>query len=138
MSDFKTPTKELAELNEQELLFVDRLFENGGNLYKAAEDAGYVGAYAYKLRNRLAKAISQAAQEYLALNSLKAAAKLVDSIDSDMPNPLHLQAANAVLDRAGVIKKDFSETMQPIIKANIFILPEKKIQEVIETTFTEI
>ena len=130
--------KELTDLNEQESTFIEALFANGGNIAQAAETAKYSFNYGYKLRDRLAKAITQAAQEYLALNSLRAAAKLVDSIDSEMPNPLHITAANSVLDRVGVIKKDFSETLQPVIKANIFILPEKRPSEIIETAFIEV
>lgn len=131
-------SKELAELNEKESSFIDALLENGGNLKQAAATAGYCPDYAYKLRDRLAKAIPQAAQEYLAVHSLKAAAKIVNTIDEEMPNPLQLQAANSLLDRVGIIKRDFAEENRNVIKANIFILPEKRVSEILDTVYTEI
>ena len=124
-------SKELVELNEQEALFVELLFENEGNIKKAAEQAGFHPQYGYKLRNRLAKAITEASEQYLAVNSMKAAIKLVDSIDDPMPHPVNVSAAQAVLDRVGIIKKDPRDT-QPIIKANIFILPEKRFAEMVD------
>lgn len=134
-------SKDLVDLTDQEHKFIDCLFLNGGNLFRAAEESGYAPKYAYRLRNRLAKAISQAAQEYLSVNSLKAAHKLVESVDSEMPNALHMQAATALLDRVGIIKKDFNPpeaAPAPVIKANIFILPEKKAQDVINGDFSEV
>lgn len=117
--------KELVELDDRERKFIEILLENGGKLQKAAEEAGFHPGYAYKLRDRLSKAIIQAAQEHLALNSVKAAQKVIDSIDAEMPNPIHLQAATALLDRVGIIKKDPNAEQGTTIKSNIFILPEK-------------
>jgi len=131
-------SKELADLDEQENTFVKALFENGGNIAQAAETAKYSFNYGYRLRDRLAKAITQAAQEYLAMNSVKAAAKIVNSMDAEMPNPIHLQAANSLLDRVGIIKRDFAEENRNVIKANIFILPEKRTQEIVDTVYTAI
>lgn len=122
-------SKELAELTDQETKFVEALFENGGKLQQAAIDSGYHPAYSYKLRDRLAKAITEASQIYLSMHSMKAAVKLVDSVDADMPNPVHLSAAQAVLDRVGIIKQNPTEAA-PVIKANIFILPEKRYIDV--------
>jgi len=126
-------SKDLVDLNEQERQFVELLFENQGNIKKSAEEAGFHPMYGYKLRDRLAKAITEAAQSYLAMNSMKAAVKLVDSIDDAMPNPIHVSAAQAVLDRVGIIKKDPNDGQQ-VIKANIFILPEKRFAEMIDVT----
>jgi hypothetical protein len=130
-------SKELAELNEQEAKFVELLFENKGNIHKAAEEAGFNPHYGYKLRVRLAKAITEAAEQYLSVNSMKAAVKLVDSIDNPMPNPVNVSAAAAVLDRVGIIKKDPRDGQQ-VIKANIFILPEKRFAEVLDNRDTMI
>ena len=124
-------SKELSECNEKELKFIELLCENGGNLAKAGEDAGYHPQYSWKLRERLAKAIIEAAENYLAMSSVRAASKLVNSIDMDMPNPIHVTAATAVLDRVGIIKRDTKE-VAPVIKANIFILPEKRFAEMVD------
>jgi hypothetical protein len=117
--------KELA-LNDREELFIQILVENGGKVKEAAEEAGYDHKYAYVVRKKLSKHIAEAASHYLAIQSVKAAKKVVDTMDSDMPNPVHLQAATAILDRAGVIKKDPNEGQVNVQRANIFILPEKK------------
>ncbi len=121
--------KELAVLNDQETSFIEHLLDNGGNLYRAAEAAGYAPGNAYKLRTRLAQHIIKAAHEHLAVNSIKAAIKLVDTVDAEVPNPIHLSAAQALLDRVGIIKKDPTVENTPVIKANIFILPEKRYSE---------
>src|SRR5229473_3557835 len=71
-------------------------------------------------------------------NIVKAAAKIVNSMDAEMPNPIHLQAANSLLDRVGIIKRDFAEENRNVIKANIFILPEKRTQEIVDTVYTAI
>jgi hypothetical protein len=121
--------EEEVVLTDRELLFINTLIETGGSIKSAAEEAGYAPGYAYALRKRLSKFIAEAAQQYLAIHSVKAAKKVVDAMDEDIPNPVRLQAAQAVLDRAGVIKKDFTEKEQetgPVIRANIFILPEKR------------
>lgn len=130
--------KELATLSDKEENFIDALIENGGSIRGASIAAGYGEAYGYQLRKRLAKHIAEAAQEYLAIHAVKAGHKLIGLMDAEMPNPTHLNATIAVLDRAGVIKKDFHEEERPTIKANIFILPEKRFNEVIDTTFNEI
>ena len=121
-------SKELVDLNEQEARFVELLFENQGNISKSAEQAGFHPQYGYQLRKKFAKAITEAAEQYLSVNSMKAAVKLVDSIDAECPNPVNLSAAQAVLDRVGIIKKDPTNVPQ-VIKANIFILPEKRFAE---------
>ena len=111
-------------LTEQQQLFVYNLIENGGNVSKAAVDAGLAATYGYQLRDKLAEHIIEAAQQYIAIHSVKAATQLVDSIDKPMPNPVNLQAALAILDRVGVVKKAGLDTGQAV-KANVFILPAK-------------
>lgn len=116
-------------LNDREELFIQLLVENGGKVKDAAEEAGYDHKYAYVVRKRLAKYIAEAAQQYLSIQSVKAAKKIIDIMDEEMPNAIQLQAAQAVLDRAGVIKKDMNEGQINVQKANIFILPEKRESE---------
>jgi hypothetical protein len=114
-------------ISNQEQLFIDLLLENGGKVPQAAADAGYSHpkSYGYVLRRRLAKEIAEATQQWLAFHGPKAAHKIVDMMDSDMPNPVHLNAARDVLDRAGIKPKE--EVQQVNVKANIFILPEKRL-----------
>ena len=110
-------------LTTQEQNFIENLVE-GLDPKKAAEAAGFHPLYGYQLRKRLSKFIVEAAEDYLALHAVKAAKHVTDTLDAEMPNPIKLQAANSLLDRVGIIKKDTIQA--PVIKANIFILPEKK------------
>jgi len=122
-------SKELTTINEKEQLFIENLLDNGGNVQKAAIDAGYKYAqsYGYVLRKRLAKEIAEATQQFLAFHGPKAAHKVISLMDAEMPNPTHLAAARDILDRGGV--KTPEETNQINVKANIFILPEKRLLE---------
>ena len=122
-------SKELV-LSDREQAFIEALIKNGGKLQEAAEAANYHPMYAYRLRDRLAEYIPELTKNFLAFNSLKAAKHIVDSIDNENPNPVRLNAARDVLDRANVKAKE--ENNQPTIKANIFILPEKREIKVID------
>lgn len=119
-------------LSEREEAFIESLVETGGNMKAVSEITGYNIRYCYLLRKKLARHIVEAAQQVMALNSVKAAFVVTEHMDKDMPNPIHLQAANSVLDRVGIIKKDYSEDERPVIKQNIFILPEKRFIEIID------
>lgn len=115
-------------LSNKEELFIQHLME-GMAVTKAAEAAGFNPTYGYPLRKKLAKHIINEAENYLAVHSVSAAKKLVDAISDDFPNAVQVQAANSLLDRIGIIKKD--STPQTTIKANIFILPEKQASQLI-------
>jgi len=121
-------SKDIA-LNNQEQVFIENLLENGGNVRQAAKDAGYknVNSYGYILRRRLAKEIAEATQHYIAMHAPKAAHKVISMLDDEMPNPVHLTAAKDILDRAGAKVPD--ENSQVNVRANIFILPEKRLLE---------
>lgn len=121
-------SKEIA-LSDREERFIENLLDNGGNVRQAAIDAGYENAnsYAYVLRKRLAKEIGEATQQYLAFHGPKAAHKVISLMDEEMPNPVHLAAAKDILDRAGAKVPD--ESGISVGKANIFILPEKRLLE---------
>ena len=113
-----------TELTIQENNFIENIL-NGKTLKQAAELAGYGPTYGAALRKRLSKFIVEAAEEHLALHAIKAATTATDALDEDnIPNPVRLSAAWGILDRVGVIKKE--QTQGPVIKANIFILPEKQ------------
>lgn len=115
---------ETFELNEKEKVFIEALLDNGGRLQDAAETAGYAKAYVYTLRKRLNKHIIEATKDYFSLHALRAASRVIESMDEKMPNPTNLAAALALLDRVGITKKDIDENAQTV-KANIFILPAK-------------
>ena len=112
------------ELTTQEHNFIQNLYENGGHIANAARDAGYAPDYGYALKRRLAKEIVNAAKDYIAVHTVKAAIHMVNAIDAENPNPVQLNAAKEVLDRGGVARKDDTPTVT--IRPNIFILPEKR------------
>lgn len=123
-------------LSDKEELFINALLDNGGNIRAAARDSNYNQDYGYVLYKRLAKHIAEAAQEYLAMHSVRAARVTIDQMEAEVPNPVRLAAAQAVLDRAGVTKQNFQPKEEgPTIKANIFILPEKRALPVMEITY---
>lgn len=129
-------SKDVAPLTDKQQMFVDALVSNGGKVKEAAEVAGIHWQYGYTLKKELARHIAEAAQAYLSLHAVKAVQKVIETMDAEMPNPVQLNAANSILDRAGV--KAVQEEEKATIKANIFILPEKRAIEAIETTFEEI
>ena len=121
----KTPKKSLTDSQEK---FLDALFgEAKGNPKKAGELAGYSEhSYPKVLRNLKSEIVSRA-ETYLATHSAKAATKMVDMLDEDGTTPhasIRLAAANQILDRVGIAKK---EKLDVNVKAvhGLFILPPK-------------
>lgn len=116
----------MSDLTEQENTFIKYLFD-GLSIKNAAREAGYNEYYGYTLRKRLSKAIIEAGNDHLAMHTIDATSRIINSINNPMPNPAQITAAMALLDRVGITKKDGSEIKE--IKANIFILPDKKDHE---------
>jgi len=93
------------ELTPQQRQFLDILFENGGNVTAAAVDAGYSRGSAGWLRKNLAKEIVERTRDVLSVNAMKAATRLISTIDNPMPergDDLRLKAAESLLNRVGV------------------------------------
>ena len=79
------------------------------------------------------------ATDVLANSAPEAAFKLVDIMNTDKPIPQignKLQAAQSILDRVGVVKKDRLE-VEHTTSGGVFILPAKKEVTVIEGEYTE-
>jgi phage terminase small subunit len=98
------PKKE-RELTEKQRHFLDLLFENGGQVTQAAVDAGYSRGSAAWLRKNLADEIVERTKDVLSVNALRAANRLVHSIDNPAPergDDLRLKAAESLLNRVGV------------------------------------
>ena len=93
------------ELTPQQVQFLDILFENGGNVTAAAIDAGYSRGSAGWLRKNLADEIVERTKDILSVNAMKAATRLISTIDNPMPergDDLRLKAAESLLNRVGV------------------------------------
>lgn len=101
--------KKERELTPQQEKFLDILFENGGHVTQAAVDAGYSRGSAGWLRKTLADEIVDRTKDILSMNALKAANRLVATIDNPAPergDDLRLKAAESLLSRVGVKAAD--------------------------------
>ena len=125
-------------LTDKQQKFLDYLVETNGNPKEAAELAGYSGNH-YQVVKSLKNEIIDLATDVLANSAPEAAFKLVDIMNTDAPIPQignKLQAAQAILDRVGVVKKERVEVDHKT-NGGVFILPAKKEVTVIEGEYTE-
>ena len=100
-------------LTPQQTQFLELLFENGGNVTAAAVDAGYSRGSVQWFKQTLADEIIDRTKNILSVNAIKAANRVVSTIDNPAPergDELRLRAAESLLNRVGVAKQ---ETLQP-------------------------
>ena len=127
------PSTEVKERNltEKQQAFLDNLITTGGNPKEAAELAGYSGNY-HQVIKSLREEVIELASDVLARSAPQAAFKLVEIMNTDKPVPQvsnKLQAAQTILDRVGVAKRDRLDVTHKAA-GGIFILPEKAPIEV--------
>jgi len=120
--------KKERELTDQQSQLLALLFENGGNVRQAALDAGYSSGSVAWLKQSLAEEIVERTKSLLATNALKAATRLVNTIDNPVPergDELRFRAAESLLNRVGVAKQ---ETLNHNVQAihGVVLLPPKK------------
>ena len=117
------------KLTEQQQSFLDALSgEAKGNIIKAMEVAGYSPTSKSHLVDTLKEEIIEVANKILATSAPRASQKLVEILDSDDPIPqvsAKLQAAQTLLDRVGIAKRDKLDVTHTAV-GGIFLLPEKK------------
>ena len=90
--------------------------------------AGYEPTSYYAVLNSLKEEVVDVANTILAHSAPKAAAKLVDVLDSDAPIPqvgAKLQAAQTLLDRVGISKRERVDVTHNM-GGGIFLLPDKE------------
>ena len=124
-SIIKTQKRNLTDMQEK---FLDVLFaEAKGNPREAARLAGYSeNSYSKVIRN-LKKEITELAENHLSTHSAQAANRLITLLDEDGTTPqasIRLAAANSILDRVGIVKKDQLDVNMKALHG-IFILPAK-------------
>ena len=125
--------KNSKQLTEKQQKFLDCLIETNGNPKEAAEMAGYSGNH-YQVVKSLKNEIIDLATDVLAHSSPEAAFKLVDIMQTDRPIPQianKLQAAQTILDRVGVTKKERLEVNHNT-SGGVFILPAKNDVNIID------
>tara|TARA_Y100001963_G_scaffold137212_1_gene200664 strand:+ start:605 stop:1048 length:444 start_codon:yes stop_codon:yes gene_type:complete len=120
--------KRSKTLTEKQQKFLDCLIDTNGNPKEAAKLAGYTGNH-YQVVRALKDEIIDLATDVLAHSAPEAAFKLVDIMQTDRPIPQisnKLQAAQSILDRVGVTKKERLEVNHNT-SGGVFILPAKNI-----------
>ena len=127
------------KLTEQQENFLHALSgEAKGNISKALELAGYSPTSKSHVVDSLKEEIIEVANKILATSAPRASQKIVDILDSDDPIPqvsAKLQAAQTLLDRVGIAKRDKPDVTHTAV-GGIFLLPEKK--ELIDVDAEEI
>ena len=119
--------KTTRKLTEKQQSFLDYLIETDGNPNEAAELAGYSGNH-YQIIQTLREEIVDLASDVLARSAPQAAFKLIEVMNSDKSMPqinTKLQAAQTILDRVGVSKRERLD-INHNVNGGIFILPEKQ------------
>ena len=121
----KTQKRNLTDMQER---FLDVLFtEAQGNPREAARIAGYSEHSYPKVVRNLKKEITELAETHLSTHSAKAVNRLITLLDEDGTTPqasIRLAAANSILDRVGLAKKDSLDINMKAMHG-IFILPAK-------------
>ena len=117
------------KLTEQQQTFLSVLATSAkGDINKALNIAGYKETSYYNVINSLKDEIVDVATKILAKSAPQASQKLVEILNSDDPIPqvnAKLQAAQPLLDRVGVAKRDKLDVTHTAT-SGIFLLPEKK------------
>jgi len=126
-SIIKNQKRNLTDMQEK---FLNVLFgEAQGNPREAARIAGYSEHSYPKVIRNLRKEITELAENHLSTHSAKAATRLTTLLDEDGTTPhasIRLAAANSVLDRVGIVKKDQLDINMKALHG-IFILPPKDV-----------
>ena len=121
------------KLTEKQETFLSTLVENGGRVKEAMEVAGYHIGSRSNLINAVKHEIIERTRQHLASSSVQAANRLIEGLDADGTIPssqmeVRLRAANDILDRTGVSKRQEIATESRIIHG-IVLLPAKKEQQ---------
>ena len=127
------------ELTTKQQTFLDNLVETGGDPKEAARLAGYSENGHWQVAQALKNEIIELASNILAQSAPKAAMKLVDIMDSNVPIPqanMRLQAAQTILDRTGLGKQERLDVKHKV-EGGLFILPAKE-EIIINGNATEI
>ena len=124
-----TNNKNKRKLTDKQEKFLSALAgEARGDAKTALSLAGYEQTSYYAVLDSLKEEVVDVANSILAHSAPKAAAKLVDVLDSDAPIPqvgAKIQAAQTLLDRVGISKRERLEVNHNH-QGGIFLLPDKE------------
>ena len=121
------------KLTDKQETFLTTLVENGGRVKEAMEVAGYHPGSRSNLINSVKHEIIERTRQHLASSSVQAANRLSEGLDADGTIPssqmeVRLRAANDILDRTGVSKRQEIATESKVLHG-IVLLPAKKEQQ---------
>ena len=136
MSFLQTTDKQRKrKLTEKQEKFLSALAgEANGDARKALTVAGYEQTSYYAVLDSLKEEVVDVANSILAHSAPKAAAKLVDVLESDAPIPqvgAKLQAAQTLLDRVGISKRERVDVNHSVT-GGIFLLQDKEDIKIID------
>ena len=130
-----TNNKNKRKLTEKQEKFLSALAgEANGDARTALTVAGYEQTSYYAVLDSLKEEVVDVANSILAHSAPKAAAKLVDVLESDAPIPqvgAKLQAAQTLLDRVGISKRERVDVNHSVT-GGIFLLPDKEDIKIID------
>lgn len=127
------------KLTEQQQHFLTALGGMAkGDLTIALKEAGYADSSKSNVVDSLKDEIVDVATKILAKSAPRASQKLVEILESDDPIPqvnAKLQAAQTLLDRVGIAKRDKLD-INHTVASGIFIIPQK--EELIDVTAEDV
>ena len=127
------------ELTTKQQTFLDSLVTCNGDTKLAGEVAGYAPTSLNSVVKSLKTEILDLATNILAQSAPKAALKLVQVMDSEVPIPqanMRIQAAQQILDRVGLGKTERLD-VNVNTGGGLFVIPAKK-EVVIDGDYTEV
>ena len=129
---FRTDPK--RKLTEKQAAFLDALFDNGGKISEAMRTAGYNTSRS-KLMQSMREEIAARTKDYLAVNGVKAATRIVEGLDADGTTPLNqmdmrMKAAESILDRIGVSKKQTQEVTGQVVHGVVLLPAKNELKDV--------
>jgi hypothetical protein len=134
-----TNSDKKRKLTEQQQAFLSALATSAkGNIKLALQEAGYADSSKYNVIDTLKDEIIDVATKILAKSAPRASHKLVEILESDDPIPqvnAKLQAAQTLLDRVGIAKRDKLD-INHTVASGIFIIPQK--EELIDVTAEDV
>ena len=134
-----TNSDKKRKLTEQQQQFLTALGSVArGDINLALKEAGYADSSKSNVVDSLKDEIVDVATKILAKSAPRASHKLVEILESDDPIPqvnAKLQAAQTLLDRVGVAKRDKVDVSHTV-SSGIFIIPQK--EELIDVTAEEV
>jgi len=124
------------KLTEKQEKFLNELMSNGGHVKNAVEYAGYRESSRSWITKSLREEIIDRTKSMLATHSVKAATRIVESLDADGTIPINqldhrLKTAETILDRVGVGKKQQVEVEGNIMHGIVMLPSKDKPKEIV-------